>query len=434
MGEISPSNRPAPLRYRVLALEPEERLRTRMTLELAGIAAAPVTSLDEILQDLVAGQPAVVLFGASLANDYGFEAVQRITRGFPETGVVLLVEELTLPLLQSALRAGVRDAVAIDAGESQIRQAIARVGEAMSALANRAAAAASSPAQLGKVIVAFSTKGGVGKSVVATNLAVVLATQSRSRVALVDADLQFGDVAVLLGIPPLHTTTDAAAAIDNADEQLMDGLLATHEASSLRVLCAPVEPSSADRITPEGMVGIIRMLRRMFDFVVIDLPPHFDDVVLALIEEADSVLLVASMDIPSIKNLKVGIQTLDLLSLAGGKMHLVLNRANARVHLDVGDVERALGVTAEYKIPSDISVPQAVNRGVPVVLDKPRAPAALALRAVAETFLSSSGLSSSGLSSSGLSNPALSNNGSRVPAGPSAAPAPEPEYRRRRWR
>jgi len=412
MGEISPTGRPAPHRYRVLALEPDERLRTRMTLELAGITAAPVTTVDEVMHDLVPGEPAVVLFGASLANDRGFDAVQHVTRAFPDVGVVMLAEELTLPLLQAALRAGVRDAVAIDAGEAQIRQAIERVGEALEAIANRAAAAAAGPTQLGKVVVAFSTKGGVGKSVVATNLATVLATEAKGRVALVDADLQFGDVAVLLGIPPLHTTTDAALAIDNADEQLMEGLLATHEASSLRVLCAPVEPAAADKITPQAMVGIVKMLRRMFDYIVVDMPPHFDNTVLALIEESDSVLLVASMDIPSIKNLKVGIQTLDLLSLAGGKLHLVLNRANARVHLDVSDVERALGVTAEYRIPSDISVPQAVNRGVPVVIDKPRAPAALALRSVAETFL--------------------------LQPAPNATPAPksepEPEDRRRRWR
>jgi pilus assembly protein CpaE len=134
------------------------------------------------------------------------------------------------------------------------------------------------------------------------------------------------------------------------------------------------------------MVGIVRLLRTMFDFVVVDMPPHFDDVVLALLEEADDVLLIASLDIPSIKNLKVGMQTLDLLSLAGDKLHLVMNRANARVHLDIADVERALGIDAEFRIPSDIAIPQAVNRGVPVVLDKPRSPAALALRAIADRY------------------------------------------------
>jgi pilus assembly protein CpaE len=312
-----PTPRSAGQRYRVLALEPDERFRTRMTLELAGIASAPTAALDDVLAQLVPGEPIVVLFGPSLATDDGFATVQRITRAYPEVGIVLLAEELTLPLLQQALRSGVRDAVTVDAGESQIRQAIERVGDAMAAMVNRAALAQEQ--QRGQVVVSFSTKGGVGKSVVSTNIAVTLATHVPGRVALVDADLQFGDVAVLLGIPPLHTTSDAAAAVDTADEQLMDGLLATHDASSLRVLCAPVEPSAGDRITPEEMIAIVRQLRTMFDYIVVDMPPHFDDVVLALIEEADHVLLVASMDIPSIKNLKVGIQTLDLLALAGGE-------------------------------------------------------------------------------------------------------------------
>jgi pilus assembly protein CpaE len=243
------------------------------------------------------------------------------------------------------------------------------------------------------VIVSFSTKGGVGKSVVSTNTAAALAAKG-NRVVIIDSDLQFGDVAVMLGVPPLHTTIEAAGSIETADTQLMEGLLATHELSGLRVLPAPVEPSAADQIAPHEMVGIVQVLRTMFDYVVVDLPPHFDDVVVALLEEADDVLLVASMDIPSIKNLKVGMQTLDLLELAGSKIRLVLNRANAKVNLDVGDVERALGVPADFRVPSDISVPQAVNRGIPVVLDKPKSAAGAALTAIAESFLASDHASS----------------------------------------
>jgi pilus assembly protein CpaE len=118
--------------------------------------------------------------------------------------------------------------------------------------------------------------------------------------------------------------------------------------------------------------------------VVIDMPPHFDDTVLALIEQADDVLVVASMDIPSVKNLKVGMQTLDLLSLAGERVKLVLNRANAKVQLDVGEVERALSLKVSFQVPSDIAVPQSVNRGVPVIVDNPRAPAARALEGISQ--------------------------------------------------
>jgi pilus assembly protein CpaE len=386
MENTSPSERAGAQRYRVVAVEPDERFRTRMTLELAGIVPSPASSFDAVMRDIVPGEPIVVVFGPSLAGPEGFDGSQRLARTFPEAGVVLLAEELTLSILQDALRAGVRDALTIDAGERAIRQSVERVGETMAGAAHRAATAGLEPARLGKVFVSFATKGGVGKSVVATNLSVLLATKFPNRVVLIDADLQFGDDAVLLGIPPEHTSAEAASAVGNMDTTLMDSFLTIHEASTLRVLCAPVEPAAGERITAEEMIGMVRMLRTMYDYVIVDMPPHFDDVVLALLEEADEVLLIASLDIPSIKNLKVGIQTLDLLSVAGSKLRLVMNRANARVHLDISDVERALGVSAEFRIPSDIAIPQAVNRGVPVVLDKPRAPAALALRALADRY------------------------------------------------
>jgi pilus assembly protein CpaE len=383
-SQTSPNPMPGPERYRVVAVEPDDRYRTRLTIQLAGLAPAPFESLEALFEQLDADAPTVVVFGPGLANDTGLAHAQRLTRSHPNVGIVLLAEELTMPLLQQALRAGVRDAVTLEADDATLRQSVDRVGEAIATIANRVVV--QEAAKRGRVIVSFSTKGGVGKSVVSTNTAAALAAKGH-KVCIVDSDLQFGDVAVLLGVPPVHTTIEAAGSVDTADVQLMEGLLGTHELSGLRVLPAPVEPSAADQILPHQMVGIVSLLRSMFEYVVIDLPPHFDDVVVALLEEADDVLLVASMDIPSIKNLKVGIQTLDLLALAGSKIRLVLNRANAKVNLDIGDVERALGVTADFRVPSDISVPQAVNRGIPVVLDKPKSAAGSALISIAESFI-----------------------------------------------
>lgn len=368
----------------VLAVEPDQRRRTQMTIELAGIVPGPLADADELAAVIGATDPAVVVLGPSYATPEGFAAARALTRRHPSAGFVLVVDAIDTPLLQQALRAGVRDVVALGAGERALRQSIHDVGEAVAAAVNRFAAVDAT--HEGRVLVSFSTKGGVGKSVVSTNLAVALALEHPGRVVLVDADLQFGDVGVLLGLPPDQTVLEAAGAIETADTTLLDGLLATHEESGLRVLCAPADPGSGDSVSAEAMVEIVRLLRTMFDFVVIDMAPHFNDVVLALLEEADEVLLVASMDVPSVKNLKVGIQTLDLLSIAGSKLKLVLNRANARVNLDVSDVEKALGVDAEFRVPSDIAVPQAVNRGVPIVLDRPRSPAALALRELARTI------------------------------------------------
>jgi pilus assembly protein CpaE len=390
--QTSPNPIPAHEPYRVVAVEPDDRYRTRLTIQLAGLAPAPFETLEALLEQLDTDEPVVVVFGPGLANDTGLAHAQRLTRSHPASGIVLLAEELTLPLLQQALRCGVRDAVALEADDATLRQSVARVGDAIASLA-ATRIVVSDTARRGRVIVSFSTKGGVGKSVVSTNTAAALASRG-NKVCIVDSDLQFGDVAVMLGVPPLHTTVEAAASVATADTQFMDQLLATHELSGLRVLPAPVEPSAADQIAPHEMVCIVQLLRTMFDYVVIDLPPHFDDVVVALLEEADDVVLVASMDIPSIKNLKVGIQTLDLLSLAGSKIRLVLNRANAKVNLDVADVERALGVPADFRVPSDISVPQAVNRGIPVVLDKPKSAAAMALYAIADSFMASEDASS----------------------------------------
>ncbi|HEX4491031.1 MAG TPA: P-loop NTPase [Acidimicrobiia bacterium] len=351
---------------------------------MASTGATVADTIESLVATLDGNRPTVVVFGPGLANDTGLAQAQRLSRQHPEMGVVLVCQELSLSLLQHALRAGVRDALSLDTDDAALRSAIERVGDS---LANERTQSAGIAAEPGRVIVTFSTKGGVGKSVTATNLAVALAARSPKQVVIVDGDLQFGDVAVLLGVPPTHTTIDAAAAIDQADTSLMDSFLATHPATGLRVLPAPVEPSAADSISPEQMLGIVRMLRATCAYVIVDMPPHFDDVVLALLEEADDVLLVASMDIPSIKNLKVGIQTLGLLSLAGPKLRLILNRSGSKVNLDIADVERAIGIPVQFRVPSDIAVPQAVNRGVPVVLDKPRAPAALALGLLADSIL-----------------------------------------------
>jgi len=239
---------------------------------------------------------------------------------------------------------------------------------------------------LGKVLTVFSTKGGAGKSVIAANLAVILAKRTDKPVVLVDADLQFGDVAVMLKLAPQHTIVDAVASADRLDAGLLQNILVRHEPSGVYVLPAPLEPQFADQIAASEMVQIVEMLRTFAGTVVIDTPAHFNDVVLGLIEISDDVLLIAGMDIPNIKNVKIGLQTLRLLNVPTAKLHLVLNRANSKVKLDVGEVERTLQIKAESLIPSDISVPQSVNKGLPVVLDAPKSGVAKSIEQLATMF------------------------------------------------
>ena len=237
---------------------------------------------------------------------------------------------------------------------------------------------------LGRVITVFSTKGGAGKSVIASNLAVVLARRTDKPVVLVDADLQFGDIAVMLKLAPQHTIIDAVASVDRLDASFLQSLLVRHEQSGLLVLPAPLEPQFADQISAGEMVQIVRILRTFCSAVIIDTPAYFNEVVLGLIEESDEVLLIAGMDIPNIKNVKIGLQTLRLLNTPMSKLHLVLNRANSKVKLDVSEVERTLQVKAESLIPSDVVVPQSVNKGAPVVLDSPKSGVAKAMEGLAD--------------------------------------------------
>jgi pilus assembly protein CpaE len=218
-------------------------------------------------------------------------------------------------------------------------------------------------------------------------VAVRLAQRSDRPVCLVDADLQFGDVAVMLKLAPQHTIVDAVGSIDRLDANMLQSLLVVHEPSGLMVLPAPLEPAFADQIRGEEMVRIVEVLRTFCSHVVIDTPAYFNDVVLGLIEVSDDVLLVAGMDIPNIKNVKIGLQTLRLLNTPMSKLRLVLNRANSKVKLDVSEVEKTLQVKADALIPSDVVVPQSVNKGMPVVLAAPKAAVTRAIEQLADTFL-----------------------------------------------
>jgi pilus assembly protein CpaE len=191
----------------------------------------------------------------------------------------------------------------------------------------------------------------------------------------------------MLKLAPQHTIVDAVNAIDRLDVALVTSLLVRHEPSGLLVLPAPLEPSFADQIGAAQIVRILGLLRQIASVVVVDTPAYFNDVVLSLIEDSDEVMLVAGMDIPNIKNVKIGLQTLRLLNIPLTKLRLILNRANSKVRLEIGEVERTLGIKADVLVPSDIAVPQSVNKGVPVVLDAPRSGVARAIEGLASVLI-----------------------------------------------
>lgn len=377
---------PAPA-LEVGVVEADPRVRTRLTVALSETVRPGSFPTLEAAADRLADRPGLLVLGPSFADAAAVAGVGRLLRSRPALSAVLVADQLSTEVLQAALRAGVVDVVTIDAADD-LFAALHRAAELHDAQLSRSSgpAAEGGGAAKGSITTVFSTKGGVGTSMVATNLAVSLARHSPSPVALVDGDLQFGDVAVMLQLTPVHTVADAARQADRLDAELARSLLVAHEESGLLVLPAPTDPASADTITAAAFVRILDVLTSFCAHVVVDTPTSFDDVVLATLESSDDVVYVAGLDIPAIKNVKLGMQTLRRLNVASGRVRLAVNRANSKVRLDVSEVERTLQAKAECLLPSDVAVPRSMNKGIPVVIDSPRSGVSRALERFAAQF------------------------------------------------
>jgi len=245
-----------------------------------------------------------------------------------------------------------------------------------------------------KVITVFGTKGGVGKTVIATNLAVFLAQSTEAKIILVDLDLQFGDVGVLLRLHPKHTIYDAAHIVTDLSQKTLNQLLISHT-SGLKILPAPLEPELADVITAENIGKILDVLKKSADLVVIDTPPSFNDVVLTALDKSDQICLVTSMDLPSIKSTKQCLQTFELLKYLPKKSLLVINRVDPFLGVNQKEVEKMLCKEAKVAIATDRHVPLSVNRGQPIVIDFPKSQASQGLKNLSEIFIKSFSLISS---------------------------------------
>jgi pilus assembly protein CpaE len=385
MSNFSAAEPNAPL----VVVEADPSVRSRLAMQL-GERAIPLADLNGV-EDRYLDSPLLVVLGPSCSRSPGMSGAETLLAHRPDVGAILIADDLSTDLFQRAIRIGVRDVLGAPVDTGQLNEAVRRVDQTLSSSLSGPrptgfAVGEDEPAEGGRVITVFSTKGGAGKSVLATNLGVILAQRSDKPVALVDADLQFGDIAVMLKLAPQHTIVDAVSSFERLDVGFLESLLATHQPSGLRVLPAPLEPAFADQIGADQMHHIIGLLKSFCSYVVVDTPAYFNEVVLGLIEDSDDVLLVAGMDIPNIKNVKIGLQTLRLLNTPMQKIHLILNRANSKVKLEVSEVERTLQVKADALIPSDIVVPQSVNKGTPVVLDAPRSAIAKSLEQLADRF------------------------------------------------
>lgn len=384
-------------------LEPDVAQLGIMNAMLHGSTAT--TSMDELKAHLDSSpHEFAVVLGPSVAIEEAthFAQTARISR--PDLGVILLRHGVDSETLSVALRSGMREvveardlaglttavhrarSVAKEISQTLEDEAKAAAEAAMAqAAAAQAAAQAAADAPQGKVITVFSTKGGVGKSLVATNLGVAL-SDAGHRVCLVDLDVNSGDVAIMLQLNPTRTINDLVAFGGQIDAESLATILTT-ASDRLSLMAAPVRLDSPDHAAATDVGLMIETLKAMFDFIVVDTSGVFDDHALTALDRTDAIVLVGTLDIPALKALKLATGTLDLLNFGRDSWKFVLNRADGKVGLTVGEFESTLGLKADATLVSSREVLAAVNRGEALVRAYPGHPNSKAIVDFAKTFV-----------------------------------------------
>src|SRR4051812_6717734 len=301
----------------------------------------------------------------------------------PELGVVLTRRRVDVTILSQAIRAGVREVVNPD-DLTSLGDACRRSLDVSRGVLG--ASTSAEPVVEGRVVTVFAAKGGCGKTTMATNLAVALAAGGARRVCIVDLDLAFGDVAIAMQLAPTRTIVDAIAMLGSMDETGVQSILTPHS-PGLDAVLAPVQPGDAEKIAVPIVVELIRTLKTMFDYVVIDSPPAFTEHVLTAFDMSDTFVLLATLDIPALKNLRLTLDMLDLLGYPRESWQIVLNRSDSKVGLEIDDVERSLRTPIAAMIPSSRAVSASINKGVPILLDEPGHPVSVAIRRFADERL-----------------------------------------------
>jgi pilus assembly protein CpaE len=342
-----------------------------------------VRSITEAVATTEGGELRMVLIGPSIANEEGIDAVRTLRNEDPSLILIAVAEQVTSGLLRAAMRAGISEVIEAPLTEEKIEDAIKQFANDVLKRKVAAVVPVATHKDEGQIIVVMSAKGGSGKTVTATNLAILLTRFEDKKVALVDADLQFGDVCLVLQLEPRFTLVNAAHELHHLDAQLLESLLTDHP-SGLKVMAAPLEPAFADDISTESLITVVTLLRETYDYVIVDTASMLDELLLSLLEKADVILQVVDMDLPSVKNAKLALETLRLLKFPTSKVKLILNRSNAKARLDDKEIEGALKMSISAAIPSDGAVAASMNEGRPVVESAPKSRVAKGFESVAE--------------------------------------------------
>jgi len=356
----------------------EHQLRAALP-EGAGIdVLGVIDGLEESWQTLQETSPDIVVVACSGYSDRALYFIDSAVKQASERPVVVMTVGSPNGFVRRVFEAGADDIITLPESPERVAFTLEK------AIARRHGAAIASGEALGAMICVLGPKGGTGKTLTATNLVAALGSRGE-RAIIVDLDLQFGDVGLALGIRPDKTLYDLERSGGSLDAEKLDAYLIRHP-SGARALLAPTRPDQASAVSVDFLRDVFTTLRTMSDFVIVDTPPGFTPEVIAAIDASSHICMVGMLDSLSLKNTKLGLETLDLMGYNPERVLMLLNRADTRVGITREEVDAIIGTTPSIYVPSDRQVPISVNDGVPIVMSDERSDAAASFRMLADLY------------------------------------------------
>jgi pilus assembly protein CpaE len=367
--------------------ETRENVRKLLQLEDDMEVVGDAGNGEEALTVIRQLKPDVVLMDINMPVMDGITATEKLTMELPQVGIIIMSVQGEQEYLRKAMMAGAREYLIKPPGGDELVATIRRVYEVeCKRRMSQGILMTESDKEkdLGKVISVFSTKGGVGKSIIAINLAVSLHQVSKLSVVILDMDLQFGDVAMLLDLLPKKSIADLVSEPDHFDWEMVESYLIEHD-SGVKVLPAPLRPEYAEIITGRHVENIINILKEHYDYIVIDTCQSFQDTVLSALDASEQIFMVTTLDVPTIKNIKLGLDVMTSLNYGTDRVKLVLNRSTAEMGVSMQDLSSSVRNSVACQLPSDGKVVVgAANRGIPFVQSDPKAPISQAIQGLAQ--------------------------------------------------
>lgn len=367
-------------------------LQFEADVEVIGVARTGKEAID-VAQET---KPDVVLMDINMPDLDGIQATEAIHRKQPYVKIIILSVQGDPSYMRRAMLAGAGDFLTKPPNFDELSAAIRRAGalaheeRAMMAAASApmqtasSVGAAGSAASDGKIIMFYSPKGGTGCTTLAVNMAISLKTED-AKVALIDGNLQFGDVAVFLNEQGKYTILDLAPRADELDPDVIAEVMVTHAASGIHMLAAPSRPEMAERVTGEQFSKVLVYLKRLYNYIIVDTSTFLTDIDLSIIDIADLIVLITTQEIPSIKNTKTFLSVVDGMRVNRKRIMHIMNRYDKRIAIAPEKVGESLRQEVVGQIPFDErTVALSVNRGIPFMLDNKALPIGKSVSAISD--------------------------------------------------